>query len=45
MHAVGVRSVVLEDHLDGVTDFCVQDGADEAEVGVLGRARLESGKG
>ncbi len=45
MHAVRTRGVVFEDDLDGVADLGVEDGADEAEVGVLRRARLEMRKG
>src|SRR3984957_4881501 len=45
MHAVGVGGVVFEDDLDGVADFVVKDGAEDAEVLVFGRARLDCGEG
>jgi hypothetical protein len=40
-----MRGVVLEDHFDGVAHFRVQNRADDAEVRVLGRARLDRGEG
>src|ERR1019366_1294528 len=45
MHAEGVRSVVLEDHPDGVTDFRSQNGTENAGVFPFGSARLELGEG
>ncbi len=44
MHAVALRPIVLEEDLDGISDFCVQRRAKQSEVLPLGRALFESGE-
>ena len=41
MHAVGVAGIVLEDNLDRVAHLGVHHRADQTQVLLLGRARLE----
>src|SRR5579863_9832313 len=43
VHAVGMCGVVFKNHFDSVSHFGMQDGTDNAEVGILRGARLERG--